>query len=130
MLYRTPQGIRLEAKKKLVANTSAALEETYRFNDTRVFLREYAPENVGQDGQLQTEIRPVCFVEGPQIGADLKKNLVKKINAAVAEAYRGLANVQEIMVLINEYPLENAGADGGLQSENPEIRAALKRANE
>jgi phenylpyruvate tautomerase PptA (4-oxalocrotonate tautomerase family) len=124
-----PQGIRIDAKKRLVEEISAALEETYRFNDTRIFLREYPLENVAQDERLQTEIRPVCFVEGPgRPRLDAKRKLVERINTAVADAYRGIVDVHEILILINEYPLENAAADGRLQSENPQLVEALQRA--
>ncbi len=124
-----PQGIRIDAKKRLVEQISAALQETYRFNDTRIFLREYPLENVAQDGRLQTEIRPVCFVEGPGWPRiDAKRKLVERINAALADAYRGMVNTDEILILINEYPLENAAAAGRLQSENLQLVEALKQA--
>ncbi len=124
-----PQGVRIDAKRTLVEETAAALEAAYRLNDTRIFLREYPPENVAQDGRLQSGIRPVCFVEGPVAAAEVKRTLVARISAAVAGAYGDQVDAREIMVLINEYPLGNAGSGGRLQSENPEVVEAVKVAN-
>jgi phenylpyruvate tautomerase PptA (4-oxalocrotonate tautomerase family) len=50
---------------------------------------------------------------------DAKQKLVAQLNAALAEAYQGIANPREIMVLINEYALEHAGVGGRLTSEDP-----------
>jgi phenylpyruvate tautomerase PptA (4-oxalocrotonate tautomerase family) len=115
----------------LVEKTTAALDEAYHIPDVRVFLREYQAENVGQDGRLQSEpVRPVCFIEAPQLRSlDARRKLTEKINAAVAEAYEGIANTRETLIFLNEYPLENAGWAGRLQSDNPEIVEAMKRLN-
>ena len=40
-------GIRGDAKKKMVEKVTSAIDETYHIGDTLVFLRKYAPENVG-----------------------------------------------------------------------------------
>jgi len=50
-----PQGIRIDAKKKLVKEVYTALDEAYRIPDTRIFLREWALESVSQDGRLDSE---------------------------------------------------------------------------
>jgi hypothetical protein len=55
--------------------------------------------------------------------------MIESINAAVADAYRDLANTREILILHNEYPLENAGWAGRLQSDNPQIVQAMKKLN-
>jgi len=53
---------------------------------------------------------PVCLIEAPAgIRSDDKKRL--------------------ILILHNEYPLENAGWAGRLQSDNPEIVEAMKELN-
>jgi hypothetical protein len=38
------------------------------------------------------------------------KQLARRIGAAIASAYQGLANTAEIMLLIREYPLDNLGS--------------------
>jgi phenylpyruvate tautomerase PptA (4-oxalocrotonate tautomerase family) len=53
--------------------------------------------------------RPVCSVDTPEASLDSKHKLVQKIDAAIANAYRGIADISEIMVLIKEYPRDNQG---------------------
>jgi phenylpyruvate tautomerase PptA (4-oxalocrotonate tautomerase family) len=131
LLIEAPPGIRPGAKKRLVERATAALDEAYHIPDVRIFIREYPPENVGQDGRLQAEpVRPVCFIEAPQLRSiDARRKMIEGINAAVAEAYEGIANIREALILHNEYPLENAGWAGRLQSDNPEVVQAIMKLN-
>src|SRR5262245_18381335 len=126
-----PTGIRGDAKKRLVERATAALEHAYHIPDVSIFVREYQAESVAQDGRLQLEpVKPVCFIEAPQFRSlDAKRKLIEKINAAVADACEGVGNTREILILHNEYPLENAGLAGRLQSDNPEVVEALKTLN-
>jgi hypothetical protein len=115
----------------MMEKTTAALNEAYPVPDVRIFLREYQADNVSQDGRLESEpVRPVCFIEAPQLRSlDARRKLTEKINAAVADAYEGIANTREILILHNEYPLENAGWAGRLQSDNPEVVEAMRKLN-
>ena len=54
VFIEAPPGIRAHAKKKMVEKVTSAIDEAYRIGGTLVFLREYAPENVAMDGQLQS----------------------------------------------------------------------------
>jgi phenylpyruvate tautomerase PptA (4-oxalocrotonate tautomerase family) len=48
-----PKGIRIEEKNKLVKAICATLHEAYPYpDDVRIFLREWRPASVSQDGQL------------------------------------------------------------------------------
>jgi phenylpyruvate tautomerase PptA (4-oxalocrotonate tautomerase family) len=131
IFIEAPTGIGRDAKKRLVEKTTAALTEAYPIPDVRIFLREYQTDNVSQDGRLESEpVRPVCFIEAPQLRSlDARRKLIEKINAAVADAYEGIANTREILILHNEYPLENAGWAGRLQSDNPEVVEAMRKLN-
>jgi hypothetical protein len=131
MIIEAPTGIHKDAKKKLMEKTTTALKEAYPIPDVRIFLREYQADNVSQDGRLESEpVRPVCFIEAPQLRSlDARRKLMEKINAAVADAYEGIANTREILILHNEYPLENAGWAGRLQSDNPEVVEAMRKLN-
>jgi hypothetical protein len=128
MLHACLPGVRSDTKKRLVEGITAALDEAYHIPDVRIFLREYAPENVAQDGRLGLEpVRPVCFIEAPQLRSlDAKRKMGERINAFLAHAYEGIANVREILILHNEYPLENAASAGRLQSENLQVVEAMK----
>ena len=58
-----PPGIGIAAKKKMVEQITAAIDEAYHIGDTLVFLQECAPENVAMDGRLLSEdprIRKFC----------------------------------------------------------------------
>jgi phenylpyruvate tautomerase PptA (4-oxalocrotonate tautomerase family) len=127
-----PHGVRPEAKQKMMKEITAAIDDAYqKVPDVRVWLREYPAENVAQDGRIQAEpIRPLCFLEAPELSSlDAKRKMAEKINAAIHDAYQGLANTQETLVLMNHYPLENAGWAGRLQADNPEIVEGLRRLN-
>jgi phenylpyruvate tautomerase PptA (4-oxalocrotonate tautomerase family) len=121
-----PPGIRVEAKRKLVNEVFAALDEAYRVPDTRIFLREWPLETVSQDGRLDSEpAKPVCFLEvPPDIRIDVKRAMVKRISAAITEAYQ----LPDVLIFLREYPLDMVSQDGGLQSENPMILAAMEQA--
>lgn len=127
-----PQGLRTDAKAAMMAEIAAVLKDTYHVPDIRIFLREHAPANAAQDGRIEAEpIRPVCFVEAPRLHSlDARRALVETLNGAVARAFKGIANTDDILILFNEYPLELAGAGGRLQSENPDIVAAMGAAAE
>jgi phenylpyruvate tautomerase PptA (4-oxalocrotonate tautomerase family) len=45
-----PKGVRDDAKKLMVEKMTAAPDEAWHLPDVRVFIREYAVENVAQDG--------------------------------------------------------------------------------
>jgi hypothetical protein len=126
-----PMGIRHDAKQKMMQEITTAIDEAYHIPDVRIWLREYRAENVAQDGRTQMEpVRPLCFLEAPELSSmDAKRMMAKKIDAAIAVAYQGIANTEETLILMNHYPLENAGWAGRLQADNPEIVEAIKQLN-
>lgn len=126
-----PAGIGDEAKQRMMTQITEAIDAAYHIPDVRIWLREYPPENVAQDGRLHAEpIRPVCFLEVPELSSlDAKREMAEKIHKAIGEAYQGLANTEETLILMNHYPLENAGWAGRLQSDNPEIVQAVGELN-
>jgi hypothetical protein len=130
-LIEAPVGISPDAKRTMMREVSDAIAEAFPIPDVRIWLREYATDNVAQDGEIGIEpIRPLCFLEVPQLKSlDAKRKMSGKIDTAIAKAYRDLANTNETLILINHYPLENAFA-AGLQADKPEIVAAIDRLNE
>jgi phenylpyruvate tautomerase PptA (4-oxalocrotonate tautomerase family) len=126
-----PTGAGREVKEKMLKEIHDALDEAYHFPDTRGWLREYPTENVAQDGRVQAEpVRPVCSLEVPELASlDAKRKLVQKIEAAIGGAYSGIANVEEVLVLINHYPLDNVGWRQSLQSDKAEIVSAVAQLN-
>jgi phenylpyruvate tautomerase PptA (4-oxalocrotonate tautomerase family) len=126
-----PKGVRDDAKKLMVEKMTADPDEAWHVPDVRVFIREYAVENVAQDGRFQSEpMRPVGSLHVPLLrSVDTKRKVAEKLQAAFAEAYAGIANTSEFLVFMNEYPLENAFSGGRLQSDNPEIVEGMKLLN-
>jgi hypothetical protein len=131
MLIDAPVGADAGTKQKLMRQVSDAIEEAYQFQDVRVWLREYPAENIAQDGRVGAEPpRPMCFLEAPELNSiDARRVMAAKIHAAVGEAYSGLANTDETLIMMNHYPLEMAGFAGRLQSDDPEIVEAVRQLN-
>jgi phenylpyruvate tautomerase PptA (4-oxalocrotonate tautomerase family) len=130
-LIEAPTGIRPDKKKRMMMAISEAIDEAYHIPDVRIWLREYAAENVAQEGKLNSEpIRPLCFLEAPELSnLGAKRKMADKIHAAVRDAYQGIANTEKTLILMNHYPLENAGWAGRLQADNPEMVQAMKELN-
>ncbi|MEU5156893.1 N-acetylmuramic acid 6-phosphate etherase [Glycomyces sp. NPDC021274] len=128
-----PAGIGREAKQQLMIEVTAAIEEAFRMSpDIQVWLREYSGENVAYDGRLYGDepMRLVCFLEAPEFtGEDVSRAMTKRINDAIEVAYEGIANTAETLILMNRYPLQDAGFQGRLQSDDPELVEAIKRLN-
>jgi hypothetical protein len=126
-----PVGIRDDAKRTMMQDITAAIDEAYHIPDVRIWLREYQADNVAQDGRVGAEaIRPVCFLEAPELSSiDAKRKMAEKILTAIGQAYDGLANTAETLILMNHYPLENAGFAGRLQSDDPQLVEAMKQLN-
>ena len=131
ILIEAPTGVRPDAKEKMMREISAALDEAFRVPDVRVWLREYPAENVAQDGRIGAEpVRPLCFLEVPELRKlDVKRAMARRIHDAIAEAYGELANTDETLILMNHYPLENAGWAGRLQADDADAVAAVKQLN-
>jgi hypothetical protein len=131
-LIEAPVGASREIKQRMMKRVSDAVGEAYGgFGDIRVWLREYSAENVAQDGLVGGElVRPLCFLEAPELNdLDAKRKMASAVHSAIADAYRGLANTDETLILMNHYPLENAGWAGRLQSDNADAVAAIKALN-
>lgn len=130
-LIEAPTGIEPDAKRAMMADITAAIDDAYRIPDVRIWLREYPADNVAQDGRIAAEpVRPLCFLEAPELtNLDAKRQMADRIHAAIATAYGSIANTDETLILMNHYPLENAGWAGRLQSDNPEIVEAIKVLN-
>ncbi|MHA6624899.1 hypothetical protein ACU61A_05725 [Pseudonocardia sichuanensis] len=131
LFLEAPTGLDARTKATLMAELTDAVDRTYRFPDTRIFLREYPAENVCQDGRVGAgAVRPVAFLEAPELASvDAKRALVVDIQAVIARHLAGVADVEQTLVLINQYPLEHVGWHRQLQSDNPVIVQAVEAMN-
>jgi phenylpyruvate tautomerase PptA (4-oxalocrotonate tautomerase family) len=130
-IIEAPTGITPAAKQEMMREITDAIDEAFHIPDVRIWLREHPADNVAQDGRTGAEpIRPLCFLEAPELhDLDARRTMSNKISSAVAKAYRELANTGETLILMNHYPLEMAGFAGRLQSDNPEMVAAMRQLN-
>jgi phenylpyruvate tautomerase PptA (4-oxalocrotonate tautomerase family) len=55
VFIEAPPGLRADAKRKLVEQITAAVDEAYHIGDTLIFLREYPADHVAMDGRLPSE---------------------------------------------------------------------------
>ena len=106
-----PEGASAAAKQKMLKEITEAVYDAYHIPDIRGWLCEYPAHNVSQDGCVGAEpVRPVCSLDAPELtNLDAKHKLVQEIDAAMADAYRGIANTGEIVILIRQYPQGNRG---------------------
>ncbi len=112
-----PAGVDLGKKRELVKAMYEALHEAFPFpDDVRIFLREWPIDGVSQNGLLGSEpARPVFTMHVPQgVDIDVKRQMLKKISAAVTDAYP----LPDFMTFIVEYPLELVALHGGLLADD------------
>ena len=77
---------------------------------------------MGSEMCIRDSLRPVAFLEAPELDdIDAKRALVIGVQDAISSAYAGLADVEQTLVLINQYPLHDVGWLRQLQSDNPTI---------
>jgi len=112
-----PEGATTGEKKALVKAIYHALHDAYPFpDDVRIFIREWPPNSVSQDGLIGSEpARPVLMMHVPQgIDLEAKRRMTKRINEAVVAAY----HLPKFMIFIHEHPRDLVALDGGLHSDN------------
>lgn len=112
-----PTGADLGTKERLVKAVYDAMREVYPYpDDTRVFLREWPLDSVSQNGLLGSEpARPVFVVHIPRGGdIDAKRAMLKKINAAVADAY----GLPDFATFLHEHSLETVVINGEILADD------------
>lgn len=124
-----PSGLAKNLKKELVRETLESLVKAYQMPDDRVFVKENVIENTGHTSHSGTEeykvqtdnARPICMIQAPEgLPVDSKRVLMREVTSHVAKAY-GLNDLRDVLIFIQEYPLDVVANNGMLQSENPEF---------
>jgi len=133
-----PSGLTVDIKKKLVKEVTESLHRAYKIPDNRVFLREWTTEQVGIDGELGRPMRTICtFFVPPGLPVEGKRQLVKKVSSALAEACDPpqeevslpsgkKVNTRWVLGFFSEYPLEQAALDDLMAFENPMVTESLE----
>jgi hypothetical protein len=122
-----PTGVDVDSKRELVKAMYAALHEAWPFpDDVRIFLRDWPLESVSQNGLLGSEpVRPVLTLHIPAgANIEVKRKVLKKINAAVAAAYQR----PDFMTFIVEYPLDLVAHEGDLLADDTQRVEDQRRA--
>lgn len=112
-----PTGADVDRKRDLVKAIYEALHEAWPFpEDHRIFLNEWPLDTVSQNGLLGSEpARPVLILHIPEgANVEVKRKVMKKIDAAVARAYQ----LPDFMIFIQEYPLDLVAHEGGLLADD------------
>jgi hypothetical protein len=112
-----PTGVDVDRKRVMVQAIYEAVHEAYPFpDDTRIFVREWALDDVSQNGLLGSEpARPVFMVHVPPgAGDDAKRTMLRKVAAAVGDAY----DLPDFMTFVHEHPLDLVALDGGLLADD------------
>ena len=122
-----PAGLTNDAKGTLIRSVLRALVEAYQMPDDRVFINEFPITDTGHTGHggggtfvAQSEpARPVCRIEAPPgLPLNERRKLMQEITGAIAKAY-GIADLRDVLVFLQEYPIELVANNGFLQHENP-----------
>lgn len=112
-----PTGADIDTKRELVKAMYEALHEAYPFpDDTRIFLREWPLDSVSQNGLLGSEpARPAFIAHVPEgVHIDVKRTMLKKINTAVAKAYR----LPWFITFLHEHSLDLVAVDGDILADD------------
>jgi phenylpyruvate tautomerase PptA (4-oxalocrotonate tautomerase family) len=135
-----PSGLDVDTKKKLVKEVAASIHDAYVIPDTRVFLREWPSEQMSVDGLLGHPMRPICdFVVPPGLPVEAKRQLVKRVSSAIAEACNlpredvplpsgKKVGTRWVLVFFREVPLEQAALDDLMAFENPMVLESMEAA--
>jgi phenylpyruvate tautomerase PptA (4-oxalocrotonate tautomerase family) len=133
-----PPGLAVNAKKKLIKEVTESLHRAYVIPDNRVFLREWLSEQIGVDGEHGHAMRPICnFLVPPGLPVDAKRQLVKTVSAAVAEACDlpreevslpsgKKVSTRWVLGFFSEYPLDQASLDHIMALENPMVLESME----
>jgi len=135
-----PSGLRADTRKKLVKEVAEFIHQAYIIPDTRVFLREWPADQISIDGELGRPMRPICnFVVPPGLPVEAKRELVRRVSAAIAEAFNlpqedvqlpsgKKVSTRWVLGFFTEYPLDQASLDDLMALENPMVLESMEAA--
>jgi phenylpyruvate tautomerase PptA (4-oxalocrotonate tautomerase family) len=128
-----PPGLGAEGKTKLMRDITGFLHNAYLIEDNRILLREWPAGQYSIDNEVGAPFRPiVTFVVPPGLPIEGKRELVRGVYTAIADAYdlprydvplpSGNAfSTQWVLGFFSEYPLDRAALDDVMALENPMI---------
>jgi hypothetical protein len=135
-----PSGLAVDAKKTLLKKVAEFIHHAYMIPDTRVILGEWPAEQFSIDGELGRPLRPVCnFVVPPGLPVEAKRELAKRVSAAIAEACDlpreevslpsgKKVTTRCVLGFFREYPVNQASLDDLMALENPMVLESAEAA--
>ena len=126
-----PVGIRDDAKQKMMKDLTAAIDDAYHIPDVRVWLREYQADNIARRTGGWVPRRPVrVFSRHPNCSVSTPNERWPKGSSLLSVRHTTASPTPlKTLILMNHYPLENAGFAGRLQSDDPQLVEAMKQLN-
>jgi phenylpyruvate tautomerase PptA (4-oxalocrotonate tautomerase family) len=134
VIIKGPAGLAKTAKRDLIEDTIRALAAAYHMPDDRVYIDEVPVENVGhtpllditgpESWAIQSEPARI-FVEvcaPPGLPIEEKRRLIRALTETAGRAY-GRTNLRDVLISLDEHPVENFASNGFLQTENPDMEA-------
>jgi phenylpyruvate tautomerase PptA (4-oxalocrotonate tautomerase family) len=123
-----PTGLSKESKKELIGKVLETMVEAYQMPDDRVYIKDHVLTDIGhtiQDSNgiklsIQTQpARVVCsLIAPPGLRLDAKRKMFRNLTETIATVYK-IEDKEDILVFLNEHPLENVASNGYMQTENP-----------
>jgi phenylpyruvate tautomerase PptA (4-oxalocrotonate tautomerase family) len=135
-----PPGLGTEPKTKLMKEITDLIHHAYLIPDTRVLLREWPADQYSIDGEIGAAFRPiVTFVVPPGLPIEGKRQLVRGVYSAIAEAYNlprydvllpsgKVVSTNWVLGFFSEYPLDQASLDDLMAIDNPMVLESLEAA--
>ena len=127
-LIEGPAGLSKDSKQELIEKVLDSLVGAYKMVDDRVYINEYSKSDVGhtphdwanKTWSIQSEAaRIVCtFIAPPGLDREAKRTLFHDVTETIAVAYN-ILDRRDILVFLNEHPLDNVASNGFIQTENP-----------
>src|SRR5262245_50934730 len=133
-------GLGTEAKAKLMKEITGFLHNAYLIPDNRILLREWSADQYSIDGEIGAAFRPiVTFVVPPGLPIEGKRQLVRGVYSAIAEAYNlprydvplpsgKVVSTNWVLGFFSEYPLDRASLDDLMALDNPMVLESLEAA--
>jgi phenylpyruvate tautomerase PptA (4-oxalocrotonate tautomerase family) len=135
-----PPGLGKDAKTKLMKKITGFLHHAYLIPDNRILLREWSADQFSIDGEIDAAFRPiVTFVVPPGLPIEGKRQLVRGVYTAIAEAYNlprydvplpsgKVVSTNWVLGFFAEYPLDRASLDDLMALDNPMVFESLEAA--
>ena len=127
-LIEGPAGLSHKAKGELITNVLHVLVNAYQMVDDRVYINDYELPDVGHthyeanaaNWSIQSAAaKIVCtIIAPPGLKHESKRKMFKDITNEIARGYQ-IDDQRDVLVFLNEHPLDNVASNGYIQMENP-----------